>query len=296
MRCRRRLVPTLVVISLMSAAEPAPTATPTTSPAARPVLRGGAAARAIGVGLAAGFLSGLFGVGGGILMVPGMVILLGVEQKRASGTSLAAVLPIALASLVGYLGDDKVDWPVAALLVAGALGGAVLGTWFLHRLPQRAVGIAFAVLLVASAIRMIVDHSTADGRGALSVIGGVALVLVGFASGVLAGLLGVGGGIVMVPAMVLGLGVPAAVAKGTSLAVIVPTAVMGTWRNRATGNADLRLAVTLGLAGTVSAYLGSKVSIGMSERLSAGLFAALLVVVSIRMLLQLRRRPPSPAA
>lgn len=269
-----------------------PAATPTTAASPRPR---GALGRAIGVGIAAGFLSGLFGVGGGILMVPAMVILLGVEQKRASGTSLAAVLPIALASLVGYVGDDKVDWPVAACLVAGALGGAVLGTWFLHRLPQRAVGIAFAVLLVASAVRMIVDHSNADGRGVLSVVGVVALVVVGFASGVLAGLLGVGGGIVMVPAMVLGLGVPAAIAKGTSLAVIVPTAVMGTWRNRATRNVDLRLAVTLGLAGTVSAYAGSKVSVGMGERTSAALFAALLVVVSVRMILQLRRPAQRPA-
>ncbi len=275
----------------MTTIDPNTSPPPTTPPSPSTAAPGGAGrlVRVIAVGLAAGLLSGLFGVGGGILLVPAMVIVLGVAQKLASGTSLAAVLPIAVSSLVGYIGDDKVDWPVAACLAGGAVGGAVLGTWFLHRLPQRAVGIGFSLLLIATAVRMIVDHSSADGRGALSVVAAVALVAVGFASGILAGLLGVGGGIVLVPAMVLGVGVPAAIAKGTSLAVIVPTAVMGTWRNRSTGNVDLRLAAMLGVAGAASAYAGSKLSVGMSERTSAALFAALLVVVAVRMLLQLAR-------
>ncbi len=287
MRCRGFPLSTIVPRTRMNTTGPAPAptdASSTTSARGR-----GWVVRAVGAGLAAGFLSGLFGVGGGILMVPALVMLLGLAQKLASGTSLAAVLPIACSGLVGYLGDDKIDWPVAGWLALGAVGGAVLGTWFLHRLPQRAVGITFAVLLVASAVRMIIDHSNADGRAALTVVAAVTLTLIGFASGILAGLLGVGGGIVLVPAVVLGFGVPAAIAKGTSLMVIVPTAVMGTWRNRSTGNVDLRLAATVGVAGAASSYLGSRLSIGMSERLSAGLFAALLLVVAARMVVQLVR-------
>ena len=184
------------------------------------------------VGLAAGFLSGLFGVGGGILLVPALVIVLKLGQKLAHGTSLAAVLPIAMASLLGYTIEGKVDWPVAALLALGAIGGAVIGTHILHRLPQRAVGWAFAVVLLATAVRLLVDNSDAGGRADLSILSGIGLVFAGFLTGILAGLLGVGGGIVMVPAMVVGFGIPAVVAKGTSLAVIIPTSIMGTIRNR----------------------------------------------------------------
>ena len=93
----------------------------------------------------------------------------------------------------------------------------------------------------------------------------------------------------MVPAMILLFGIPPVVAKGTSAAVIVPTAVMGTWRNRLRGNADLRAAAIIGAAGIVTAALGSIVADKMSAELSNVLFAALLVVVAGRLLWQLQR-------
>ncbi len=243
------------------------------------------------VGLVAGFLSGLFGVGGGILLVPALVIVLKLGQKLAHGTSLAAVLPIALSSLLGYTIAGKVDWPVAALLSLGAVGGAVIGTHFLHRLPQRAVGWAFALVLLATSIRLVVDNSDAGGRAALSILSAIGIVFAGFLTGILAGLLGVGGGIVMVPAMVVGLGIPAAIAKGTSLAVIVPTSVMGTIRNRSNSNVDLRLAAVVGIAGVLSAYGASKLSVGLSETTSNRLFALLLAAVAFRMIWQFTHSP-----
>jgi hypothetical protein len=248
------------------------------------------------VGLIAGFLSGLFGVGGGILIVPALVLVMKMNQRLAHGTSLAAVLPIAISSTIGYTVEDKLDWPVAGLIAVGAVAGAVIGTHVLHVLPQRALGYSFAFVLGATAIRLLVDHSDAAGRGDLHVATGVGLVLLGVATGILAGLLGVGGGIIMVPAMVVLLHIPPAVAKGTSLAVIVPTSIMGTWRNRHNGNADIPIAVVVGLAGVVSAYLASKVSVGMSETTSNVLFALLLLVVAIRMVWQLVHPAPTPVA
>jgi uncharacterized membrane protein YfcA len=247
-------------------------------------------ARAAAVGLVAGFLSGLFGVGGGILVVPALVLVMAMDQRLAHGTSLAAVLPIAVSSTLGYALEDKVDWPVAALLAAAAVGGAVVGTHALHRLPQRALGFAFAGLLAATAVRLLIDHSDGGVGGAdLDAGAVVGLLVLGVASGILAGLLGVGGGIIMVPAMVVLFGIAPAVAKGTSLAVIVPTSIMGTWRNRRNGNADLPIAVVVGLAGVVSAFVASKISVGMSETVSNVLFALLLVAVAARMLWRLLR-------
>jgi len=260
----------------------------------------GSVARCAAVGVVAGFLSGLFGVGGGILIVPALVLVLKFDQRLAHGTSLAAVLPIAISSLTSYAIDDKVDWTVGALLAVGAIGGAVIGTHILHRLPHDALAAAFSLLLVVTAVRLILDDSDAGGRAALSLIGTVALILIGLLAGILAGLLGVGGGIIMVPAMVVAFGVPAAVAKGTSLLVIVPTAVMGTWRNRTKKNADMRVAAILGLAGVVSAFLGGVISVGMSEGLSNALFATLLILVATRMIWQLvssrRRRDELPGS
>lgn len=258
-----------------------------TSVRAAPTQPGPSLVRAGVVGLIAGFLSGLFGVGGGILIVPALVLVMKMDQRLAHGTSLAAVLPIAISSTIGYTVEDKIDWPVAGLIAIGAVAGAVVGTYVLHKLPQRALGYAFAGILAATAIRLLVDHSDAAGRSDLHLLSIVGLVLLGIATGILAGLLGVGGGIIMVPAMVVLLHIPPAVAKGTSLAVIVPTSIMGTWRNRNNGNADIPIAVVVGLAGVVSAFLATKVSVGMSETVSNVLFALLLLTVAIRMLWQL---------
>mgnify|MGYP000309435829 CR=1 FL=1 len=84
-----------------------------------------------------GVLSGMFGVGGGILIVPGLVLIAKMDQRIAHGTSLAAVLPISAASLVSYWSHDHVDWRVGLCLAAGALVGAVLGTKLLNILPHR---------------------------------------------------------------------------------------------------------------------------------------------------------------
>jgi uncharacterized membrane protein YfcA len=245
--------------------------------------------RAAAVGLVAGFLSGLFGVGGGILIVPALVLVMAMDQRLAHGTSLAAVLPIAVSSTLGYALEDKVDWPVAALLAAAAVGGAVVGTHALQRLPQRTLAFAFSGLLVVTAVRLLIDHSNAGGRGGLDAASVIGLLVLGMTSGVLAGLLGVGGGIIMVPAMVVLWGIPPAVAKGTSLAVIIPTSIIGTWRNRHHGNADMPVAVMVGLAGVVSAFVASKISIGMSETTSNVLFALLLIAVAARMVWPLMR-------
>lgn len=244
--------------------------------------------RAAAVGLVAGFLSGMFGVGGGILIVPALVLALRFDQRLAHGTSLAAVLPIAASGLVAYAVEGEVDWPVAIAMAAGAVAGAVIGTHVLHLLPVRTLTIGFVVLLVATAARLLLDTSSAGGRDELALTGIVVLVVIGVAAGVLAGLLGVGGGIIMVPAMVVLFGMPGALARGTSLAVILPTSIMGTVRNRKRGNADLRAAAAVGLAGVASSFPAGLIATRLDDRLSNVLFAVLLVLVALKMVWDLR--------
>lgn len=238
---------------------------------------------AVGVGVLAGFLSGLFGVGGGVLIVPGLVMLLTMDQRSAHGTSLAAIVPIAIAGVAGYLVDRAIDWPVAAAIVVGSIAGSLIGTGALRRISQWRLRIVFIAFLLLTAGRMVMTTPEVTGRGQIDVamVGG--LVLLGVVSGTLAGLLGVGGGIVIVPVLVTLFLVPDAVAKGTSLLVIVPTAVAGTLRNIRNGNADLRVATAVGIAGVVSAFAGAQVAIEMDARLSSLLFGLLLVAVAARM-------------
>jgi uncharacterized protein len=237
----------------------------------------------IAVGLLAGSLSGLFGVGGGILIVPGLVLLLHMEQRLAHGTSLGAAIPISLSAVIGFTIAGKVDWAAAAPIVAGAIVGAIIGTRALRTMSTRALQITFSAAMLATAIRMMVDVTDPTGRGELDMAMVVGMVLVGLLAGTLAGLLGVGGGIVIVPALVILFGFPSAVAKGTSLAVIVPTAVAGTAQNARHGTIDVRVAMLVGLSGVASAFAASALSVNLDQDLSNQLFAILLALVSIRM-------------
>ena len=234
------------------------------------------------VGLAAGLLSGIFGVGGGVLIVPGLMLVAQMEQRRAHGTSLAAVLPIAITGLVTYLAYDNVDWWAAACLVAGALPGALLGTKWLATVNKKLLTWLFVAVAVASAVRLFFGIDTSEAA-AHSLGSTIALIGVGFVSGVLAGLLGIGGGIVMVPALMLLGGISAVLAKGTSLAAIAPTSVIGTWRNRQSANVDVRAGAMVGISGACTAFVGGVIAERLPERVAAVSFAVLMVVVCVRL-------------
>lgn len=248
-------------------------------------------ARAIAVGVIAGLASGLFGVGGGIVLVPGLVLLAGLSQRMAHGTSLAAIVPIALAGVVGYAAGGEVDGVAAALTAVGVLVGAPIGVHLLGRLPERALRIGFAVILLLSALRLVVAPEQADGQVAVTVATGATFAITGVAAGVLAGVMGVGGGVIMVPAFTVLFGMPIVLAKGTSLAVIVPGAILGTIRNRAQRTTDLRLGLVAGVSGVATAFLASRLSLGMDPDVASRTFAALLMVVVLRMVVKLVREP-----
>lgn len=248
-------------------------------------------ARAIAVGVIAGLASGLFGVGGGIVLVPGLVLLAGLSQRMAHGTSLAAIVPIALAGVLGYAAGGEVDGAAAALTAAGVLMGAPIGVHLLGRLPERTLRIGFAVILLLSAVRLLVAPEQADGQATVTLATAAMFVVTGLGAGVLAGVMGVGGGVIMVPAFTVLFGMPIVLAKGTSLAVIVPGAILGTIRNRAQGTADLRLGLVAGMSGVATAFLASRISLGMNPEVASGTFAALLMIVVLRMVLKLVREP-----
>lgn len=239
----------------------------------------------LALGVATGFMSGLFGVGGGILMVPGLVFLARFDQRRAHATSLAAMLPMAIAGLVTYVINDGIDWPLAGLLALGSVFGALVGTSLLTRLSKRALTIVFAVPLVIAAVRMTFEIS-AEGRAPLTLWTAIVIVAIGLVTSAIASLLGIGGGIILVPLLTVLFDVPPVIAKGTALAVILPMSTVGTTRNRSNALVDFRAALALGVAGVVMAPVGATVSNSISAQTSNALFTVLLAVVTTRMVWQ----------
>ena len=114
------------------------------------------AAKPITLGLAAGLLGGMFGVGGGIIMVPGLVLWLGLDQHRAHATSIATIVLIAGAGVIPFAVDGEVEWAHAAWMVAGSLTGAYFGARFVSRIPAVWLARAFVVVALAAAVRFLV--------------------------------------------------------------------------------------------------------------------------------------------
>jgi len=108
------------------------------------------------IGAGAGVFSGLFGVGGGIVMVPLFILWLGYEEREATGTSLAAIVIIAGAAVVVQLAYGNVHVGKGLLVGIPAVGGVIAGTWLQQRVPRRRLQVLFALLLLGSAVKLVV--------------------------------------------------------------------------------------------------------------------------------------------
>ena len=242
------------------------------------------------LGLAAGFVGGLFGVGGGLLVVPGLVLWLHFEQRRASATSLATIVASSAAAVTRFAVDGSVEIDTALVLFIGAGLGAVLGAQLAGRIPNYLLARGFVVVVILSALRLALGASSG---GSEPIVDGFAepitLVAVGLLAGIVSATLGVGGGVVFVPALVSLLGFQQQVAQGTSLAVILPTVVIGTSVHARSGRVDWPVAIAAGVGGIVGGLGGAEVALGLPESVLRRLFAVFLVVVAVRMLDNTRR-------
>lgn len=237
----------------------------------------------IGVGLAAGLLSGLFGVGGGTVIVPMLVLLLGFDQRLAAGTSLAAIVPTATVGVISYAVHGSVAWVPALILAAAAVVGAQIGTWLLARVSQTALRWGFVGFLVVVIVMLFVVVPSRDAELVLTWGTGAGLVVLGVITGILAGLLGVGGGVIVVPALMILFGTSDLIAKGTSLLMMIPTAISGTVGNVRRGNVDLRAAALVGVAACTTTALGAWIATLLDPAVAGILFAVFLTFIAVQM-------------
>jgi uncharacterized membrane protein YfcA len=239
----------------------------------------------IGIGLAAGYLSGLFGVGGGVIVVP-LLLLLGIDQRIAAGSSVAAILPTSIVGAVGYSIAGNVDWLAGLMLAIGIVAGAQLGTYLLARVPRTALFWAFVAFLCVAIVSLWVVVPQRDDVIEFSGWVAAALVLTGGITGILSGLLGVGGGIIVVPVLIFFFGASDLIAKGTSLLMMVPGSVSATIGNSRRKNVDLRVAALVGGAACLASPLGLLTATAISPFWSNVAFSVLMTGVVAQLIVR----------
>jgi uncharacterized membrane protein YfcA len=242
--------------------------------------------RDLSVGLLVGLVSGLFGVGGGIILVPILVLLFRIDQKLAQATSLVVVALSAVTGAITYSIGLSVAWLAVPFLVAGGFLGTWLGTAIVPKIKDRWLKLAFGLFmfLVAGRLVWMSFESSATTVPALELWSAIGFLLAGFAMGLLSSLLGVGGGIIVIPILVTLFGFPQQVAAGTSLVVMIPIALLGAWRLGKRGFTDWTQGLRIGAAASVAAIGGAAIAlVADSSVLQLG-FALLLVLAGSQMI------------
>ena len=234
------------------------------------------------LGAVSGTLGGMMGVGGGTVLVPLLVHVLHEDQHQAQGTSFAFIIVSALVAAGSYYTFERLDLPVSLYLILGAVPGVILGARLAAATPGPRLRVAFGVLLALTAIRLI----AAPPHEVLGAGPWPALLhtLLGLAVGGLAGLLGIGGGAILVPVLVLGEGIDQHIAQGISLLMIVPVGIVGMVSYARQGKLSSRGLPSLLAGGAVGAVSGSFLAHRIHSPTLTRLFALLLFAMAAQMI------------
>jgi hypothetical protein len=237
----------------------------------------------VAIGLVSGVLAGLFGVGGGIVMTPGIQVLLGAPPIVALATPLPVIFPTALAGALAYRRRGELDVRASAWLVGPGLAGAAIGAWLTDAVDTRFLLLATALLLGWQAIAILRQRGRRrDAREATApILGGIGAV-----AGLVSGLLGIGGGLVIVPLLAGWLGMPLKRALGTSLLAIVALVVPGTVVHAALGHLDLGICFALMAGAVPGARVGAALALGARERTLRFVVGAGLLAIAVAYAIQ----------
>ena len=234
---------------------------------------------AIIIGLCAGSISGLLGVGGGILTVPLMIFLLGLDFHSATTVSLFAILFVSITGSIEHHRNKHVDTKLGLIIGITGSVGAVLGSYLNFITSAYLLEIAFAIMLFISAFRFFTkEHEKkVEGRWPLPIIG--------LGGGFIAGLLGLGGGIVMVQGMVY-IGVTIHIAIGTSMFAMIFNSTAAVLTHTYLGNLNLLVALPMTAGAVLGTWGGSWFSGKVPGKKLKQIFGVFMVVIGIYMIIR----------
>ncbi|MDR9485069.1 MAG: sulfite exporter TauE/SafE family protein [Sediminimonas sp.] len=277
----------------------------------------------LGLGALVGVLSGMFGVGGGFLITP-LLFFVGIPPAVAVATSANQIVASSFSAMLAHLRRKTVDLRMGMVLLVGGLIGSAVGVMLFNHLKSMGqvellVRLCYVVFLGVIGCLMLFESYRAIRRARRAgtpvykrkqrnwvhalpfkmrfrtsglYISSIPPVLVGMSVGLLAAIMGVGGGFIMVPAMIYILGMPTKVVIGTSLFQILFVTAFTTLLHATTNyTVDMALAVVLLVGGVIGAQLGTQIGLRMKAEQLRVLLAALVLVVCAKLGLELLLQP-----
>jgi uncharacterized membrane protein YfcA len=234
---------------------------------------------AIAIGFVAGTLSGLFGVGGGIVMTPGIQIGIGASPIVSLATPLPVILPTALTGALTYRRAGEVDSWAARWIVVAGIPASVVGALLTQIVNTHLLLVVTAALLGYQAVGLLRTSTAAQHH--LRATTWRTYSVIGILSGLVSGLLGIGGGLVIVPLLAGWIGMPLKRALGTSLLSILVLVIPGTIVHSLLGHIDWPIFVLVTMGAVPGAWFGAHLALGARETMLRRLVGGFLLVVAI---------------
>jgi uncharacterized membrane protein YfcA len=247
------------------------------------------------VGTVAGFASGMFGIGGGVIIVPALTVLVGFPLLEATGTSLTAqLLPVGIFAVLAYYRAGHLRWRVVAPVALGLLIGAIGGANLALNLPTATLKGLYGIFLIYMAWRFIeprklirayqnrgIPAPKAEPQAELHASPYI-LLGVGLLAGICSGMFGIGGGVVIVPILIALLHFDQKVAVGTSLgALMLPVSIGAVVRYYQAGQLDIIVAVAVAAGLVLGAFLGAKTALSLPTATVKRIYGVFLFFIGL---------------
>ncbi len=253
------------------------------------------------LGFLIGIIAAMTGVGGGIFIVPLLTLAYSLNPANAVGTSLATITFTAIAATLSYSRQKIIFYKTGLLIAAATAPGAIIGAFLTSVISQTLLGVIFGCFLIVVAARMVIENKQDNNRKIekdtqkeeikekellTNKTHLVAGLVFGFFGGIASGLLGIGGGVVIVPVMTLILSIPIHIAVATSMLTMIVTSIAGVGQHVALGHINWEFALLLASGSVLGAQVGSFASKKLSAKNLRRVFGLILVIVSIQMILK----------
>ena len=233
------------------------------------------------VGVVGGLLAGLFGVGGGIVMVPLLMWWARVDQRRAQATSLLAIAPAAVLGTVSYAIGGVFPLVSGLIVATGGIAGAQVGALLLGKLSIGWLRWTFIAFVAAMAITVILTIPHRDIALEISVSTGLGLFAIGLLMGTAAGLFGIGGGILAIPILMFVFGIGDLEAKGISLIAMAPAAISGSISHLRRQVATARDGASVALGALVATPTGAAGAFLLPEQYANVVFGVFAICIAL---------------
>lgn len=234
------------------------------------------------IGLLGGFFGGLVGLGGGVIMIPMMTVFAGLSQREAHGTSLVAVACTAIMGALVYFFHGIIDWQASLVLAVSAALFSRMGAVYAHSLKEIHLKRGFGIFIACVSLLLIAKGFIPGAKEEMAFWPRMfTLFFIGVGTGLISGMMGVGGGLVMIPAMVILVGMPQHLAQGTSLLAMVPVGIVGALTHYRLGNIRVHLALGLAVGTIAGSFLGGTAAVFLPDFYLKVVFALIGVWMSI---------------